>query len=79
MLMDHVILRRTFGNYWTVIPAREVREKPNQLRKGISGLQMQPVISKELGQEFANTKAKYRGTSHWDRMLEPSRHRLRRY
>ncbi len=33
------------------------------------GLQMEPVISKGLRQESANTKATYSGTSHWDRML----------
>ncbi len=32
---------------------------------------MEPVISKGLGQEFANIKAKYSGTFHWDRMLQP--------
>ncbi len=27
----------------------------------MSGLQIEPVINKGLGEEFANTKAKYRG------------------
>ncbi len=35
----------------------------------MSSLQIKPVISKGLGQEFANTRAKYSGTFHWDRML----------
>ncbi len=35
----------------------------------MSGLQMEPVISMGLEQEFANTKAKYNGKFHLDRML----------
>ncbi len=34
------------------------------------GLQMEPVISKGLAHEFANTKAKDSSTSYWDRMLQ---------
>ncbi len=30
----------------------------------MSGLQMEPIISKGLEQEFENTKAKYSGTFH---------------
>ncbi len=47
--------------------------------KGRSGSQMKPVISKGLVQEFANIKAKYNGTSHWDRMLQLFKQRLRQY
>ncbi len=45
--------------------------------KGISGSQMEPIVSKETGQEFTNINAKYRGTSHKDRMLQPFKQRLR--
>ncbi len=34
---------------------------------------MEPVISKGLGQEFVNIKAKYSGAYHWDKMLQPFR------
>ncbi len=37
----------------------------------MSGLQMEPVISKGLEQKFANTKGKYTGTFQWDMMLQP--------
>ncbi len=40
---------------------------------------MEPVISKGLGQEFTNIKAKHNGTSHRDRMPHPFRQRLRQY
>ncbi len=81
MIKDHVTLGRTFSKYRIVIPTKEEWGKtgPINLGKGMSDLQMEPVISKELGQEFANTKAKYSGTFHWDRMLQPFRQGLRQY
>ncbi len=39
----------------------------------MSGSQVEPVISKGLGREIANTKAKCLGTFHWDKMLQPFR------
>ncbi len=43
----------------------------------MSGLQMESVISKGLGQESANTKANYSGAFYWDRMLQHFRLRLK--
>ncbi len=64
IIKDHVPLRRTFGNYRIVILNRERWGKTGPINWGkcVSGLQMEPVIIKRLGQEFANTKANYRGT-----------------
>ncbi len=45
----------------------------------MSDIQMEPVVSKGLEQEFANTKPNYSGTFHWDRMLRLFRQRLRQY
>ncbi len=71
MVKDHVILRCTFSKHRIVIPTREEWGKTGPINwgKGMSGLQMEPVISKRLWQEFENTKAKYSGTLHWDRMV----------
>ncbi len=68
-IKNHVIPRRSSYKYWIGIPTREEWEKnwPNQLRKGISGLQMESVISKGLVQKFATTKANSSGTFHWNR------------
>ncbi len=81
MIKDHVTLMHTLGKYRTLIPTREEWDKdwPDWLRESRSGSQMEPVIRKGLGQEFANIKAVYSGTSHWERMLQPFRQRLRQY
>ncbi len=79
-IKENATLRRMFGKYRNMIPTREGWDKdwPNWL-KGRSGSQMEPVISKGLGPELANIKGKYNSTSHWDRMLQPFRRRLRQY
>ncbi len=66
MIKDHVALRRTFGTYRIVIPAREEWDNDwsKRLEKIMSDSQMEPAISKGLGQKFANIVAKYSGTSH---------------
>ncbi len=70
MIKDHVTLRCTYGKYRTVIPTREEWDKdwPNPLRKG--QICLEPIISKRLGQEFANIKTKCNGTSQWNRMQQ---------
>ncbi len=78
-IQDHITLRRTFGKYRTVISTREEWDKdwPNKLRKGQVWFTDGACNQQGTGQEFANIKAKYNGTSHWDRMLQPFRQRLR--
>ncbi len=63
MIKDHVTLWSTFR----VIPTGEEWGKKlvqSTEERGMSGLQMEPGISKGPGQEFANTKVKYSGTFH---------------
>ncbi len=74
MIKDPVTLRRTFSKYRIAIPTREEWGKTGPINrgKGMSGLQMEPV-------EFANAKAKYSGTFHWDRKLQPFGQWLRQY
>ncbi len=63
-----------------LIPGRTRKKtEPIGWQKCRSGSQMEPVISKGLGQEFANIKVIYSSTSHWDRMLLSFRQRLRQY
>ncbi len=75
MIKDHVTLGRTFGKYRIVIPTSEEWEKNwlNQLRKGHVWFTDGDGNQQGTGQEFVNTKEKYSGTFHWDRMIQSFR------
>ncbi len=79
VIKDHITLRRTFGKHRTVILTREEWDKDWPEWLGKRQVWFTHEVCNQLSQEFENIKAKYNGTSHWDRMLQTFRQRLRQY